>query len=116
MCFMGMVRDMNPYKCVIPVLCLTLVFCSSLSIASKWPSEDCGEYIETSIDKVDQAIVRAVTEKNGLIDAEYEISKEECKDGYLISFTAKGKYKNPGFHWLVVVSNKEGIVEIVGGL
>jgi hypothetical protein len=113
---MGVVAHMRINAKFWSLFTLSLLFCSCSSLASKWPTEDCGDFVDIPIAKVDAKIVAALQQHNGLIDAEYDVSKESCKDGYIIAFDAKGKYKNPGFHWLAVVNTNEKTVKIVGGL
>jgi len=87
---------------------------TSRAHAFDFPKQHCGDIVDIALNDVDPRIVEAVRKRSGFANAEYTVRRQHCDDGEVIFFEAMGKYHNPGFHWLVLVSPKKTF-EIVSG-
>lgn len=93
-----------------------VVFHPATAAADQWPRRHFGQFVDVPIENVVPSVVKAETLRNNLTDAQYDVAVQSCDDGSFVSFSAKGKYKNPGFHWLVVVRKDAGTIEVIDGM
>ena len=88
---------------------------TSEAAISQTTNDSCGEFERVDIKLIDERIVTAIREKvRG--DIEFDVSRQVCDDVAFIAFVANGKYRNPGYSWMVKVSRKTGEFEILAGM